>query len=324
MTADFIKGAAAELDRRARNQGASAAMTWKPDIVIYHSPCDDGFGAAWAASKRWGDEPQYLPTNYGIPAPDVSRLNVLIVDFSYKRAELDVMAQTAASIVILDHHKTALAELEAFRFIESSPGAVSADDIDGTLRDCAELDRPPVIAVFDMERSGARMTWDFCHPDTPAPRLIELIEDRDLWRFSIPETRAFSLLLRAHPDDFQAWNEIADQVQNSFGLMQFRAKGIEQFYDRRIDRMLKGKRWTSIGGYTVPTVNCPSDFSSDVGHALLKLHPEAPFAACYCDGNDRRGYSLRSDDERVDVSEIARKLGGGGHRNAAGFGVPLP
>jgi bifunctional oligoribonuclease and PAP phosphatase NrnA len=37
-----------------------------------------------------------------------------------------------------------------------------------------------------------------------------------------------------------------------------------------------------------------------------------------------RKVSLRSTDGRVDVSEIARKQGGGGHRRAAGFGTDLP
>ena len=136
-------------------------MTWKPDIVNNHDPCDNGFGAAWAAWKRWGSAAEYWPTTYGKPAPLVTDKHVLIVDFSYKRAELDEMARAAASIVILDHHETAEDELQPFQFHESSPGAVGADDVSGMLRDLAELDRPPVIAIFDMERSGARMTWDF-------------------------------------------------------------------------------------------------------------------------------------------------------------------
>jgi phosphoesterase RecJ-like protein len=42
--------------------------------------------------------------------------------------------------------------------------------------------------------------------------------------------------------------------------------------------------------------------------------------------DDRRGtrkVSLRATDGRVDVSVIARKMGGGGHRQAAGFSTQL-
>lgn len=298
-------------------------MTWKPDIVIYHSPCDDGFGAAWAAWKRWGDEPQYYPASYGKPVPKVAGWNVLIVDFSYKRAELDAMAQTAKSIVILDHHKTALAELEAFRFIESSPGAVSADDIDGVLRDCAELNRPPVIAVFDMERSGARMAWDFCHTDKPAPELIRLIEDRDLWRYALLETRPFSLWLRSHRYDFHTWSRIEAQLDGDRDGIMAQAIAIEGFYDQKVAEIVTSARWLKINNIPVPVANCTWAFASDVAHALLVEHPEAAFAATYYDrGDGSRTYSLRSEDERDDVSIHARRYGGGGHRNAAGFEVP--
>jgi phosphoesterase RecJ-like protein len=40
--------------------------------------------------------------------------------------------------------------------------------------------------------------------------------------------------------------------------------------------------------------------------------------------NGRRKVSLRATDSRVDVSRIARSLGGGGHRQAAGFSTDLP
>jgi phosphoesterase RecJ-like protein len=38
----------------------------------------------------------------------------------------------------------------------------------------------------------------------------------------------------------------------------------------------------------------------------------------------RRKVSLRATDTRVDVSAIARSMGGGGHRQAAGFSTELP
>jgi phosphoesterase RecJ-like protein len=41
------------------------------------------------------------------------------------------------------------------------------------------------------------------------------------------------------------------------------------------------------------------------------------------DGAPRRKVSLRATDDRVDVSRIARELGGGGHRRAAGFSTDL-
>ena len=47
-----------------------------------------------------------------------------------------------------------------------------------------------------------------------------------------------------------------------------------------------------------------------------------PFAACYWDTEGARVFSLRSADDGLDVSEIAKQYGGGGHVRAAGFSVP--
>jgi len=87
---------------------------WKPDICIYHGNCDDGFGAAWAIWKRWPDI-EFVPGVYGKPLPDVAGKNVLFVDFSAKRPEIEAMAKVAKTILIIDHHKTAEADLEPFK-----------------------------------------------------------------------------------------------------------------------------------------------------------------------------------------------------------------
>lgn len=76
----------------------------------------------------------------------------------------------------------------------------------------------------------------------------------------------------------------------------------------------------NIGGYNVPVSNLPYAMSSDAGHIMGKGEP---FAACYTDTEKGRVFSLRSSPEGVDVSEIAKQYGGGGHKHAAGFTIPL-
>lgn len=300
-------------------------MTWKPDIFIYHSPCDDGFAAAWAAYRRWGDTVEYAPCSYGKLAPDVTGKHVLIGDFSFKRPVLEGMLAVAKSIVILDHHKTAQEDLAPFIYEPDHPGVLGVTDIDGMLRDLAEMDRPPCIASFDMDRSGASMLWNFCHPEFNTPLLIRMVEDRDLWRFHLSDTRAFTLWLRSHPYDFDTWSQIARQLADNPGDILGQATAIEAFYDRKVAEMVREAQPKQINGHVVPVVNCSWAFASDVAHALLKANPAAPFAACYYDrGDGSRTYSLRSEDHRLDVSAIAKRYGGGGHRNAAGFEVPLP
>jgi oligoribonuclease NrnB/cAMP/cGMP phosphodiesterase (DHH superfamily) len=300
-------------------------MTWKPDMFIYHSPCDDGFGAAWAVWERWQGAVEYVPATYGKPAPDVTGKHVLIGDFSFKRPVLEAMGATARSIVILDHHKTA--EQDLAPWAGWSVEALAA--FDGPELACAKMCTEtgfPIAAAFDMERSGARMVWDFCHPGKPVPELIRFVEDRDLWRFHYPQTRAFTLWLRSHPYDFAVWSRIAEQLD---GIDQpaiiLQAMAVEGFYNQKVSEMLQQVQIQRIDGHIVPVVNCSWAFASDVAHELLTRHPDAPFAAVYYDrGDGARTYSLRSEDDRMDVSAIAKRYGGGGHRNAAGFEVPRP
>lgn len=296
-------------------------MTWKPDVCIHHFPCDDGFASAWVVRRKW-PETVITGTNYGLPLPDVDIVgkNLLIADFSYKPEALADVAALAKSVVILDHHKTAEADLRQSK-VECR--AFRAADIDQMLSDVHFLGRPPIIAHFDMDRSGAALTWEFCFPDEPIPVMLQFIEDRDLWRFKLRETRAFSLYLRSFPYDFDVWTTIADRIYSDPNLVIGEALSIERFYDQKLAEMLPTAVLKSIGRWKdVPVAHAPYAFASDLAHELLKAHPSAPFAAVVVDAYGGRTYSLRSEDGREDVSEVARTFGGGGHRNAAGFRVP--
>lgn len=293
---------------------------WKPDVCIYHFPCDDGFASAWVARKKWHDI-VLAPTNYGLPFPDVdiAGKNLLIADFSYKPDVLHDLASQAKSIVILDHHKTAAADLEK---ISSLCGATCNEA--NLLFD--EGGNPPANcrAQFDMNHSGAALTWRFCFPDKEIPLLLKHIEDRDLWRMALPDTRKISLLLRSYPYDFDVWTSLCAADTHSIANMMADACSIERFYDQKLAEMIPTATLKTIGKWDgVPVAHAPYAFASDLAHELLQKYPEAPFAAVVVDAYGGRTYSLRSDESRQDVSEVARMFGGGGHRNAAGFRVPM-
>lgn len=296
-------------------------MTYKPDVMIYHANCADGFGAAWAAWMKWGDAVEYVPCAYGQPAPaGLAGKHVLIGDFSFKRDVMEAIAAEAKSVIVLDHHETAESELEPWRVrFDKEDTSLTIADVESAW---ADNDTNRVLAFFDMHRSGARMVWDFCHHDD-APLLIRLIEDRDLWRFSMSDAKAFGVWLRCEPFDFYRWRQIDNVMCVDKQPILREARAMQRFFDQKVDEIARLSRIGLIDGHEVPLCNCPPMFASEVGHKLLDDNPAAPFAACYSDQGTSRGYSLRSTDDRQNVADIARKFGGGGHRNAAGFGVPL-
>lgn len=293
-------------------------MTWKPDLCIYHGNCDDGFGAAWAIWRRWGNEVAYVPGVYGKPLPDAEGRHVLFVDFSAKRPLLLDLAARAKSVVIIDHHKTAEADLADWAGPMFKP-----EDAELLTAKAYTETGYPIAAVFDMSRSGAVLAWDFAHGiphNDPAPNMLSLIEDRDLWTFHYGDrTKQFSAALRTYPMKFETWDLIA---ANPDKLVE-EGRGILRSHNANIAKFLADAYEDDVGGHRVPIVNVPYHYASDTAHAMLQKFPAAPFTACWF----RRGdgmiqYSLRSEDSRLDVSEIAKKFGGGGHRNAAGYQLP--
>lgn len=291
----------------------------KPDICIFHSPCADGFGAAWAVWKLFGDAVEYVPGVYGKEPPDVTGKNVVIVDYSYKRPCLDVMASKAMSIVVLDHHKTARDDLAGL------PPPIDGPYDPYAICDWQHICNAPAAlhALFDMDRSGAQMAWDYFHPGEDRPKLIDYVGDRDLWRFNLPWSREVAAFVFSYPYSFVAWDEMARQIESPqyFDGVCAQGAAIERKHHKDIDELLSlTQREMTIGGVRIPVANLPYTMASD---AAGKLAEGKPFAACYFDRPDARVFSLRSrGPEAIDVSEIAKRYGGGGHKNAAGFQAP--
>lgn len=290
-----------------------------PTVCIYHGNCADGFSAAWAVWKRYGEAVRYVPGIYGEPSPDVAGEHVLMVDFSYKRLVLEAMSQDALTITILDHHKTAQADLETFAILNP----VDADSIEEVLA-ATQPGIGNVRAEFNMAKSGAVLAWEFCHPSQPVPDLLLHVQDRDLWQFKLPGTREIQACVFSHPYDFKTWNWLVNRCEFTMSKQEMISEGgaIERKHFKDIAELLKQTtRRMVIGGVEVPVANLPYTMSSDAAGSLAEGEP---FAACYFDRPDARVFSLRSrGDGGADVSEIAKTYGGGGHKNAAGFQAPL-
>lgn len=274
-------------------------------LCIYHANCADGFGAAWVVRKALGaDNVDFHPGKYGEPAPEVEGRDVIIVDFSYKRDHLLQLAQSARSILIIDHHKSAAEDLAEL------PAATA------TYSEWLEAQQP-LGAVFDMQRSGAGLTWDYLIPEQSRPPLIDYIEDRDLWRFALAATREVMATVFSHPQEFGLWDELMETPTIDLA---WEGEAIERKHTKNVADLVPNARRFTIGGHNVPALNCPHFMASDAGHVLAQGEP---FAACYFDTPNGRVFSLRSQPEGRDVSEVAKEYGGGGHRNAAGFTVPF-
>ena len=287
-------------------------------LCIYHGKCADGFTAAWAVRKALGDC-DFHAGIYGEPPPDVTGRDVVMVDFSYKRPVLDQMASAAQTLVILDHHKTAAADLAGLPL----PGSGPYDPV-GMLHYQRECNAPCAChALFDMDRSGAQIAWDYFHPGKARPLLVDYVGDRDLWRFTLPLSRDVNAFVFAHEYKFAEWDHLDRLLRDHMDVQRVAEMGgaIEKKHHKDVAELVEVTRRTMrIGGMDMPVANIPYTLTSDAGHLMAK-HDQG-VAACYWDTPAGRTFSLRSTETGPDVSAIAKGYGGGGHKNAAGFQMP--
>ncbi len=281
-------------------------------LCIYHGNCADGFGAAWVVRKAFGDDVEFHAGVYQDSPPEVADRNVIMVDFSYKRDVLEEIAKTAHTITIIDHHKSAEEDLSIYK---RPTHEMRMDEVQ--FRNyCGFESSYPIRAIFDLERSGARLAWDFYFPNEEPPQLINHIQDRDLWQFKLSGTREIQAAIFSYPYDFKMWDEL---MKNDVDDLIYDGEVIERKHFKDIREFIKVAAYRmDIAGYDVPVLNAPYFWSSDAGHIMGEGEP---FAACYWDTPDGRVFSLRSAEDGLDVSEIAKQFGGGGHKHAAGYRI---
>jgi len=263
--------------------------------VLYHKACTDGTGSKFAAWKKFGNNAEYIAVNYGEPVPPMNfGSEVYIVDFSYDRDVLKQLYSVHKSVVVLDHHKTAEEALKG------CPGC-----------------------HFDMHRSGCVMAWQYFHPDVKVPELLLDIQDRDLWLFNRPFSKEIHAGLQLLKGDMLMWNGVVESPARYQQLVQ-EGRLLLKRQKIAIESAVKGKvKIVNMSNHRVGITNT-TDLASEIGNAICesKVH-NVDFAVCYCiNSNDDVLLSFRSVGD-FDVSPIAARLGGGGHKNASGARVGL-
>jgi oligoribonuclease NrnB/cAMP/cGMP phosphodiesterase (DHH superfamily) len=262
-------------------------LTDKVDLIVYHGNCPDGFCAAFLAKQVY-PKAELFPAVHGGPQPMCVGRNVLVLDFSWKRDDCLYLAQQAESFAILDHHATAEKELAGLWF-----------------------------AVFDLKCSGAGLTWDTLHPEAPdRPWYVNYVEDRDLWRFWLWKSQPINAYIMALPHTIDAWQALADLPCEDAAT---KGEAILLHLAHYIEKTIADRQIGRLDDYTVAVVNAPYPNIGEVCSALTDVAEIG--MAWYERGDGLWQFSLRSRQD-IDVSVIAKKHGGGGHPQAAGFQLP--
>jgi oligoribonuclease NrnB/cAMP/cGMP phosphodiesterase (DHH superfamily) len=272
-------------------------------VCYFHAGCPDGFGAAWSVWRAWGAEARYVPRGHDSDPPRKPHVGgtVVFVDIAPDNEYLRELADQAAHVVVLDHHWSARERYEA------DPG------VDNLITDGGHR------VVFDLDHSGAVLAWRYFHPSEPVPPLLAYVQDQDLWQWALPRSEEVNAAIGSHAREFAVWDALAARRPEELAIEGepiLRAQRIEMV------RALTNAHAITVGDRRIEAVNAQQN-RSHIGHELAKraAFGQAIGLVYRVTGRtvDASIYSIGD----VDVSAIARRYGGGGHRNASGFSVSL-
>ena len=278
-------------------------MKEKSVTVLYHKDCHDGFGAAWAAHMRY-PEASFIPVSYNDPMPDLVSPDgggpklVYILDFSFPQEQMLELHNRfgAGNVILLDHHETAATELAG-------------------LPNCH----------VSQEHSGAIMTWNHLFPQFEAPTILKYVEDRDLWKWELPQSREVSAYIASWFNDrtFIRWKILSREIDYEFNEVAISGSAILRTHQQLVEQACAYAHTVVIDGLEVPAVES-GVLQSEIGEHLLQKFPGAPFAAIYVQEERRTRWSLRARDGRHNLANTAARFQGGGHASAAGFSIRKP
>lgn len=262
-------------------------------VILYHGNCPDGFGGAFSAWKKFGDTVEYIPLKHGRPAPEgLAGAHLYFIDFCYSKEVMDQIVADAASVTVLDHH-------EGVReIVESMPEY-----------------------VYEKDHSGAVIAWKYFHPHSEVPLLLSYVEDGDLYRFALADSRALLAYVYSKPFEFGVWDALVAELESDVRGAEMIAHGqiFAEHSRLLIDELVEHASLVRFEGYDCYFAPTISVFASDLGNLLARK--QAPMALVVQARPDGLRVSLRGDGS-VDVAKIAQKYGGNGHPNASAFSLP--
>ncbi len=269
-------------------------------ICFYHSSDLDGH-CSGAIVKCVFPEAEMIGINYGggFPWRRVQNQDVYMVDFSLQPFPEMERLNNVCNLVWIDHHKTAIEECD-------KSGIVVAGNREEGVAACA-------------------LVWKHLHPDLALPRVVDLLAKYDIWDHADPDVLPFQYgmrLLDTHPNNQKMWQELlkANGWRSSVEASNIISKGniILQYEEKRNVQLCQRMAFpTLFDGLKAIAINCSGGsrlFKSiwdSTKYDLMLTFVWNPYG--------HYDVGLYTDKPGVDVGELAKRYGGGGHSQAAGF-----
>lgn len=262
----------------------------KEKVLISHGNCSDGFGAAWAIWKEYGDNLTYHFSTHSNTPYLYKEKSILFLDFAYDRKIMDLLDKNN-KVLVIDHHYDTVKDLNGFK-----------------------------NAILDMSKSGAILAWESLYPKKEAPLILKYVQDRDLRKFELPYVHEVLSVLDTIPKTFKNWDSFSIILEKDFPSIVEKGKILRHQFLNILNGIIKEAQPININGYEGLAVNANWEFAS---YAADKLSEKADFGlAWFMDKSGMVKCSFRSSNG-LNISNIAALYGGGGHEFSAGATITL-
>lgn len=300
-------------------------MKYKYNYVIYHKGCIDGFTGFFIlhTTKNISSKAKIYPDvpSAKTPPNNIEDKDVIIIDVAYKYDVLKEIMRVAKSVTFIDHHVSI------------------KDDVQKIIK---ELNSKKNIVIYDEEKSGASLTWEYFYPKTKMPYFVRFVEDNDIGRWALKYCKEFIIALETKfkldntSENLKKWKLLFDKktikylISKGKVYMEYRNHlldinshrfSLEYFPSNQLYNDFSTE-FMKPGQYKVALYcgsGCPS--GSDVGKRIVET-VDCDFAIMWVYNMDKKEYVLSFRSASTDVTPFARIFGGGGHKLASACSFP--
>lgn len=268
-------------------------------LCIYHIADHDGKGSG-AIVKRVFPEAELLGLNHDMEIPyDIIAQHdkIVVCDFALP---VDFMFELSEKIDFtwIDHHASVIDQY-------------NAEILKG---------KKEIKGVRRVGQAAIELCWQYFYPDSPVPLGVELLAKNDLFDLRDPRVRPFEFAMQSFgvnsPDD-KIWTELFENRLNIEAMIE-EGKRILSWINVRNYRLVRSMAFEAeIGGLKCICANMPQGYSSFYDSLENREYYDV-MINFYMNRKRKWNLSFYSSKKEIDVSRLAAKFGGGGHRGAAG------
>lgn len=222
---------------------------------------------------------------------------VFVIDFCFQPFTVMEELSRKCNLVVYDHHKSAIDMAKESKKFK------------------------PKDVCYKLDHSACEITWLKTMPDEPMPNAIKLLGRYDIFDLSYsPDVLPFEYGLRCfEPLDQKVWTALFSNSPSLIGSIIEKGKMVLKYIEVTNRRLVSSLKKIKFEGYQAFALNYNGDDSLFFRQYQDELFQSSILLSYKRKDNQWHVGLISKKEDNIDVGEIAKKYGGGGHVTCAGF-----